>query len=168
MEITNCELKDLHDIFELYDQAIAFQKTKNCAVWPVFDVHDVTTAIVENRQFKITINQQIACVWTCTFEDKSIWGARDKNDAVYIHKIATNNNFKGQNLVAAIVNFSKNYALSKNKLFLRMDTVGENKGLIAYYKKCGFDFLGLYDLASFDDLPAHYFNAQVSLFEMRI
>lgn len=168
MIITTCELSDLGGILEIYNQAIAFQKTKNCAVWPVFSDQDITLAINEKRQFKIVINNQIACVWTYTFQDKSIWGHRDQNDAVYIHKIATNFDFKGRNLVNEIVNFSKNYAILKNKSFLRMDTVGKNIGLISYYTKCGFDYLGLFKLAVFNDLPAHYFNAEVSLFEMRI
>lgn len=168
MEITKCELLDHDVIFDLYNEAIAFQKTKNCAVWPAFATQDVTAAIKEKRQFKIVIDNQIACVWTYTFEDKSIWGERDKNDALYIHKIATNSNFKGRNLVKEIISFSKNYATLKDKFFLRMDTVGENTNLISYYTKFGFDFLGLFKLENFDDLPAHYYNANVSLFEMRI
>ena len=168
MEIYNCDLDDLEVILKLYQEATAFQKTKNCVAWPDFDVKDITAAIEQQRQYKIVIDQQIACIWTYTFDDKSIWGERDKNDAIYIHKIATNSNFKGQNLVQKIVDFSKNYAIQNNKTFLRMDTVGENTGLISHYKKFGFDFLGLVKLENFDDLPAHYFNAEVSLFEMKI
>lgn len=166
MEIINCNLSDLETIFELYNQAIAYQKIKKCAVWPVFNKLDVQNAITEKRQFKIVIKNEIACVFTYTFKDKSIWGDKDKNDAVYIHKIATDSKFKGQNLVGQIIEFSKQYARSNAKFFLRMDTVGENTGLINYYTKFNFNYLGLFQLDHFDDLPTHYHHAAVSLFEL--
>lgn len=49
-----------------------------------------------------------------------------------------------------------------------MDTVGNNPGLINYYTKCGFDFLGLLKLKNTKGLPAHYNNATVSLFQISI
>jgi len=49
-----------------------------------------------------------------------------------------------------------------------MDTVGENKGLISYYQKCGFNFLELLQLKNTDGLPAHYHNAIVSLFQIAL
>jgi hypothetical protein len=47
-----------------------------------------------------------------------------------------------------------------------MDTVGENKALIDHYRKCGFEYLGLRKLKNTQSLPAHYYNASVSLFEI--
>jgi hypothetical protein len=49
-----------------------------------------------------------------------------------------------------------------------MDTVGENHGLIHHYTKHGFQFLGLFPLNDWSNLPAHYRNATLSLFEMRV
>ena len=49
-----------------------------------------------------------------------------------------------------------------------MDTVGENKGLIKYYQKCGFNFLGLKYLDNTVGLPEHYKEAPVSLFEIEL
>ena len=49
-----------------------------------------------------------------------------------------------------------------------MDTVGENLSLINYYKKCGFDFLGLSKLKDTLDLPSHYHNSTVCLFQIKI
>ena len=87
---------------------------------------------------------------------------------MYIHRIATNPFFRGQNLVGKIVEWVKIYAAENQKQFVRMDTVGDNPGLIGYYTKCGFDFLGLLKLKNTEGLPAHYHNATVSLFQMTI
>ena len=167
MTIRNSEIADINEIFRLYDIARDFQKTKGAVLWPQFDKKLIETEIAENRQWKLLIDNQIACVWAITFSDPDIWEERNADPSIYIHRIATNPIFRGQNLVEAIVKWSKRYADEHEKEFIRMDTVGENKGLINYYQKCGFDYLGLLKLKNTANLPAHYHNATVSLFQMR-
>ena len=168
MKIERCTASDLETIQNLYQNARSYQILKNAVVWPFFENKIILNAIDQGNQFKIVINKQIACVFTFTFEDPQIWGNLDQNDAIYIHKIATNSSFRGLHLVHSIIEFSKNRAVLNNKNFLRMDTVGQNQGLIDYYVACGFKFKGLYKLTNFDALPTHYHNATVSLFEMKV
>lgn len=168
MEILNSTIQDTEEIFRLYKLATAFQKTKSATPWPDFDSKLIETEIVEKRQWKIVIDGKVACVWATTFSDPQIWEERDKDPSIYIHRIATSPDFKGQNLVSEIVTWAKKYASENNKKFIRMDTVGNNPGLISHYKKCGFDFLGLSKLKNTNELPAHYENATVSLFEIAI
>jgi len=168
MKIQNSTHNDIEEIFRLYKIATDFQKTKFIVHWPEFERSLVETEIEENRQWKIVINGQIACVWAITFSDPQIWEERNNDPAVYIHRIATNPDFRGQNLVQKIVEWSKQYALATHKKFIRLDTVGDNPGLISYYTKCGFDFLGLLKLKNTEGLPAHYDNATVSLFQLHV
>lgn len=67
-----------------------------------------------------------------------------------------------------MVEWVKIHAKENQKQFVRLDTVGDNPGLISHYTKCGFDFWGLLKLKNTAGLPAHYDNATVSLFEMTI
>ena len=166
MTIKNSVIEDLSEIFRLYETARDFQKTKSAVLWPQFDKKLIETEIAENRQWKILIDNQIACVWATTFSDPEIWEERNVDPSIYIHRIATNPIFRGQNLVEAIVEWSKKYAGENEKRFIRMDTVGENKGLINYYQKCGFDYLGLLKLRNTANLPIHYHDATVCLFQM--
>jgi len=168
MKILTSKIGDINKIFELYKVATDFQKTKSVVPWPNFDRELIEKEIDENRQWKIVIDDEIACVWAITESDIQIWQEKNQEPAIYIHRISTNPNFRGRNLVSEIAQWSKNYALHKDKKFVRMDTVGENVGLINYYKKCGFDFLGLSILKDTSELPAHYNNATVSLFQMSV
>jgi len=168
MEIQNSVNKDIQEIFRLYKIATDFQKTKFIVHWPEFERNLIQTEIEENRQWKIIIDGKIACVWATTFDDPQIWEERNNDPAVYIHRIAVNPEFRGQNLVQQIAEWAKQYALSNERRFVRMDTVGENNGLINYYTKCGFDFLGLLKLQNTEGLPAHYDNATVSLFQIEV
>ncbi|MFT5862940.1 MAG: hypothetical protein ACI828_001594 [Flavobacteriales bacterium] len=168
MKIKNSEVEDMDTIFSLYKIATDFQKKKSVVPWPDFDKELIEKEIREKRQWKIVIDGKIACVWATTDTDAQIWLKRNDDPAIYIHRISTNPNFRGQNLVKEIAKWSRVFAKENNKKYVRMDTVGENFGLINHYINCGFDFLGLSQLKETSALPAHYQNATVSLFQIRV
>lgn len=131
MKITNSTEKDTSEIFRLYKLASEFQKTKQTIiVWPIFNKELVETEILENRQWKLTIDGKIACVWAITFSDEQIWEERNTDSAIYIHRIATNPDFRGRNFISVIVEWAKTYAAKAGKDFVRLDTLGNNVKLI--------------------------------------
>jgi ribosomal protein S18 acetylase RimI-like enzyme len=168
MKIINSTAEDAPNILELYALATEFQKEKFEIHWPSFATGLVEQEIAECRQWKLLIDKQIACVWVTNFDDPQIWEDRNKDPSVYIHRIATHPDFRGQNLVTEIVKWCKTYAKHHNKKFIRMDTVGNNSGLIKYYQRCGFKFLGLFELSDTTGLPAHYHMGPVSLFQIEL
>jgi RimJ/RimL family protein N-acetyltransferase len=169
MKITNSISTDIDEIFSLYDIASAYQKTKNVVVWPSFERQLVKTELTENRQWKLIIDGQIACVWAITFNDPEIWEERDADAAIYIHRIATNPDFRGYNFVGTIAEWAKQYAKSIHKDYVRLDTLGNNTGLIAHYSRAGFDFLGINDLKSTAGLPQHYQDTKgCCLFQIKL
>ena len=87
---------------------------------------------------------------------------------MYIHRIATNPDFRGRNLVASIVEWAKTFARKNNKDYVRLDTMGENRKLIDHYTKMGFTFLGMFDMKNTEGLPEHYQNGQAALFELAV
>lgn len=167
--ITNSTKADLDRIFELYEAATKFQQSfGNVVVWPSFDREMVLEEIDRLQQWKMMIDGQIACVWATTDSDLAIWGEKNDDPAIYIHRIATNPNFRGQGFVAKIVDWAKTYAQEQQKKFIRLDTMGENKGLINVYTKSGFTFLGMFDVPNRDQLPNHYAQGDVCLFEISL
>jgi ribosomal protein S18 acetylase RimI-like enzyme len=169
MEIENCSTKDIPEIFRLYRIASEYQKSKKTVVvWPEFERQLVETEVAENRQWKLTIGGEIACLWATTFSDEQIWEERNTDAAIYIHRIATNPGFRGKNFVSLIVEWAKAYAKTCGKDFLRLDTLGNNIKLIDHYTNAGFHFLGLFDLKNTRGLPAHYHNTPACLFEIKL
>jgi len=167
--ILNSDLNDVSGIFKLYKLATDYQKLKFPGnQWPVFDKELINTEIREKRQFKLTIDNKIACIWAIAFNDEQIWEEKENQVSLYIHRIATHPDFRGQNFVQKIVDWAKDYATNKNKKYIRMDTCGNNMRLINHYKKCGFDFLGMKRLKDGSQLPEHYHNAEVCYFEIKI
>lgn len=169
MKISNCRIADVNDILSLYQSARALQAEMKMVVWPHFDVEFLQKEIEENRQWKITNGEIMVCNWTVAFEDKEIWGERDRDDSIYIHRICTNPNLRGNRGIDKIVNWSREYAKKNGRRFVRLDTLGNNTRLIEHYTSAGFNFLGMVKLIHTDTLPAHYRNEpNCCLFELDV
>jgi GNAT superfamily N-acetyltransferase len=167
--IKNCALSDADSILQLYDAAMSLQTQRNSVVWLPFEKTFIEKEIKEGRQWKLMADEEIACNWAITFNDKEIWAERDKNDSIYIHRIATNPSFRGHRFIVDIVNWARGYARSQEKQFIRLDTLGNNTRLIQHYTSAGFSFLGIFRLDNTLGLPAHYQQEpNCCLFEMRI
>ena len=169
MIIQNSTIDDITEIFRLYALAIEFQKIKFPENhWPMFDEAMVANEVLENRQFKLIINGKIACIWAITYSDPQIWEDAADGTSIFIHRIATNPDFRGQSFVKTIVDWATNLAQQQNRKFIRMDTCGENKGLIHHYQNCGFNFLGTKKLKNTSNLPSHYHHVEVCFFEIEL
>lgn len=169
MKISNSIIEDIPEIFRLYELATDFQKIKFPENhWPKFDEAMIMKEVLEDRQFKLVIGSKIACVWAITYSDPQIWEDAVDDTSIFIHRIATNPDFRGNNFVKIIVDWSINLAKEHNKHFIRMDTCGKNEGLIHHYERCGFNFLGTKKLKNASDLPSHYLNAEVCFFEIAL
>ncbi len=169
MKIENSNSSDIEEIFRLYKIAADYQtQIKALVIWPSFERELVETEIAEQRQWKLIIDGQVACVWATTFTDEQIWEERNADAAIYIHRIATNPNFRGKNFVAIIVDWAKQHAKDNHKNFVRLDTLGNNTKLIQHYTAAGFAFLGMFGLKNTDGLPAHYHNQPAALFEIKL
>lgn len=169
MKIENCTADDLDMILELYQNARDLQTERKMVVWPSFEKDFLLKEIEEKRQWKLIIDNNIACNWAITFEDKEIWEEKDKDDSIYIHRITTKPEFRGNRFIDSIVDWAKNYAQSKEKAFIRLDTLGNNTKLIAHYASAGFNFLGMFKLTNTSTLPEHYQKEPNScLFEIKL
>lgn len=78
IEIKNCILTDANDILLLYEAARKLQTERKMVVWPIFNKSFIENEIAENRQWKILYDEAIACNWAIAFEDKQIWGEKNK------------------------------------------------------------------------------------------
>ena len=149
-------LTDANEIISLYQSARNLQTQRKMVVWPPFEKSFIEKEINEKRLWKIVIGDLIVCNWAITFEDKEIWGNKDQNNSIYIHRICTHPNFRGNRYIDKIVEWAKVYAKQIGKQFVRLDTLGDNTKLIEHYTSAGFNFLGMFKLTNTVALPKHY------------
>jgi ribosomal protein S18 acetylase RimI-like enzyme len=168
MEITNSTTADLETIFDLYDAAVAHQKAVSDQHWLPFDRQLVADEIAEGRQWKIVVDGQIACIFLTAYSDPAIWGEKDLDPSIYLHRIVTNPAFRGRNFVQKIVDWSKTQARTTGKKYIRLDTWSDNPKLKELYIQCGFQFLGNQTPANPAALPIHYSTITLGMFELAV
>lgn len=136
--------------------------------WLPFDPQMVASEIAEGRQWKILIDGQIACVFATAYTDAAIWGDRDLDPSVYLHRIVTNPDFRGRNMVGAIVDWAKLHGKAAGCKYLRLDTWAENLKLKEVYLRNGFRFLGNAAPADPTALPSHYSGIVLGYYEIEL
>lgn len=168
MEITHSKIEDIPEIFNLYNEAIAYQKTVKGNLWKGFEVSLVEQEIAENRHYVIKENHDIACTFVLAFDDELIWKEANKDKAVYVHRIAVNPNYRGKGFVKIIINWLKENTEGFEIDYIRLDTESGNDRINQHYLNCGFTSKGLTKIDWEAGMPLHYKNATLSLFEIKL
>ncbi len=168
MAIVNCILSDMPLLQHFYDVAREYQQAKSLRHWKAFDPVLLQKEIEEKRHWKITEGDTIACIFMTAYDDPYIWGERNKDPSVYIHRIVTHPDWRGKNYTGKIIDWARAHGKIHNKKFIRMDTWGDNPKLIDYYINCGFTYLETLSPETTANLPAHYSCISLALFEISI
>ena len=165
-KIANTTSKDLPNIYSLFEQAIAFQKSNNYPVWNGYDKEVLQKDIKAKLQYKIIEENEISCIFTTYYTDPIIWGEQTPKEAIYLHRIVTNPNHRGLKQFEKVMTWTKNHAQKKNLQSIRMDTWADNPKIIQYYLSFGFQFLGNYLPPGTNELPITYRNLNLALLEL--
>ena len=155
-------------ILWLFEQAMNLQGKNGYKVWNNLDKIALEKDIENGLQYKIVSNEDIICVFSIQYNDPFIWRERDKNDAIYLHRIVVHPDFKGQRQFEKVLNWAKEFAKQNNQKFVRMDTWAENSKIIDYYKSFGFEFIAYYKTGNESELPVQNRNLDVALLEMTL
>lgn len=168
MQIKNTRYEDIPAVFALYDEAIKYQKEVGNNAWLGFEEELVKKEIAESRHYIILLDEKVAGTFVVTFNDELIWKFSRDERAIYLHRIATAQAARGNDLLKYIVNWAKNYVTENQLLYIRMDTGSGNDRLINYYIRCGFSVIDTNTTVDYTpDLPAHYKEGVFTLLEMR-
>ena len=63
-------------------------------MWKGYDKNVLQREVHQKLQHKIVIDNEIALVFIAIYTDKFLWRERDNDDAVYLHRIVINPNFR--------------------------------------------------------------------------
>jgi len=167
-KIVNTTKNDLKFIYWLFEMAIAYQKRKNYTVWRGYDKNVLQKDIENKLQYKILVEEEIACIFSICYADPIIWREKDKGDAIYLHRIVVNPNYKGHKQFEKILSWAIEHAKQKRLNFIRMDTWADNSNIVGYYKSFGFKFLENYITPDAPELPITHRNLGLALLEYNL
>jgi ribosomal protein S18 acetylase RimI-like enzyme len=167
-KIINTTNDDLNDVLWLFEQAMELQGRNGYKVWEDVDKAGLEKDIASGLQYKIVQGSNILCIFSIQYHDPFIWRDKDRNDAIYLHRIVVNPNFKGQKQFQKVLDWATDFAQSKDLQFVRMDTWADNLKIIEYYKSFGFVFIENYKTPDAPELPIQNRNLNVALLELKL
>jgi len=166
--IVNATTGDLPVIYQLFEEAILFQKKNNYVGWNSYDKEFIRNDVENGLLYKMVGNGHIICIFCICYSDTLIWREKEKGDAIYLHRLVLNQQFKGQKVFQQVLNWAIQFAKGRNLTYIRMDTWAANEKLIAYYKSYGFSFIENYTTPNTNSLPLQHRNLNVALLELII
>ena len=166
--IVNTQTEDLPFIYSLFDEAISYQKRKEYPVWAGYDKEVLKREIETKQQYKIVINNTMACIFSICYSDAIIWRDKEKGDSLYLHRIAVNPVYKGQKQFGRILSWCVDYAIKRKLRHVRMDPWADNPTLVNYYESFGFRIVGKLTTPDSEELPIPQRNNRVVLLELKI
>lgn len=168
IKIVNAIKDDLATIVGLFKQAMELQGKNGYKVWSSMDKVGIEKDIANGLQYKIVKGNDIVCIFSIQRSDPFIWRERDQNDAIYLHRIVVNPQFKGQKQFENVLNWAKQFAQINKLRFVRMDTWADNAKIIEYYRSFGFEFIESYKTSNAPELPMQNRNLDVALLEIKL
>ena len=163
--IVNATTNDLDFIYLLFEQAIAYQKKNNYIGWNSYDKAFIRSDIENGLLYKIIKEDAIVCIFSICLSDALIWREKEKGDAVYLHRVVVNPEYRGSHFFGKVLDWATNFARKRQLKYIRMDTWAANHKIIAYYKEYGFQFVENYTTPGTEDLPEQHRNLDVALLE---
>lgn len=160
--------EDLERIYQLFEEAIRYQKQNHYIGWEEIDKNYIQKDVESGLLFKMVREEEIVCIFSVCYRDVLIWREREKADAIYLHRLVLNRKFHGERVFQSVLNWAIASAKEKGMAYIRMDTWAENEKLIGYYKGYGFRFVENYTTADTEDLPVQHRGLNVALLELAI
>ena len=166
MRIHRSAQSDVGMFRDFWESAISYQQTRNFPLWPPYPEAMIVEEIRSGHHFSACFaDGDLAGYFSVALSDAQIWREREQGNAIYIHRMCANPRRKGSNLASSVLAWAYQHAFHSGRKFVRMDTWSDNKPLVEYYIKCGFHYIGVQQLGVVPELPSHYSNTSLALFE---
>ena len=142
MNIRRCQATDVAVVGALLDEATVWVGQRGYEQWPLpFPRDEIAAAIHRGEVYVAEVDREVVATVTLLWDDPMYWGKRPP-DAVYVHKLAVRRACAGQRIGTAIVDWAEATAAAHGRRFVRLDCLGDNPGIRAYYEALGFEHRG--------------------------
>lgn len=171
MQIQPARADAMARIKELYDEAIAFQRSNGHPHWQDVNLDVVAADIARGCQHTLMVERQIAGIFSLcppSVMDHDLWQGWQPTSARYLNRIIVGREWRGQHLFAHMLAWCEQ-ALARQAIgVLRLDTWAANLSLTAYYATFGFTFVAERTTSTSLTLPPQYRGVRLALMEKPI
>jgi ribosomal protein S18 acetylase RimI-like enzyme len=142
VNVRRCQAEDVAAVGALLDEATVWVGERGYEQWPLpYPREEIAAAIERGEVYLAELNGEAVATVTLLWDDPTYWPDRPP-DAAYVHKLAVSRACAGQRIGSAIVDWADRTASAAGREFLRLDCLGDNPGIRAYYERLGFEHRG--------------------------
>lgn len=171
MHIQRASTADIPRIKELYDEAIAFQRSEGYPYWKALDPAVIAADIAAGAQYLLSVDLHTAGIFSfCPPSpmDEDLWQGMQPQAARYINRIIVGRRWQGLSLFAPMLAWCERETLRLDLDRLRLDTWADNRRLGDYYSRHGFVHLGERTTSEGPELSPQYRGVRLAIMEKRL
>lgn len=140
--IKKAEDKDIHIIEDILNDAVDWMNTNNIPnLWNQENVswNNLSKSYdISNFYIAYVEEQPVGCM-AITDEDKKYWKEDKEGEALYLHKLAVKQNFRGMGVSSELINYAKQITIITGIKLLKLDCNADRLKLMKIYQKNGFE-----------------------------
>lgn len=168
IRIINTTHEDLDLVYWLFDQAILYQQQHGYPAWRGYEKNALSTEVEQLLQYKVVQNPHVLAIFSVSYSDPATWGEWDTGQALFLHRVITHPQFKGQCIFEKVLNWALQTAKEKRLDYIRIDTWTDNPAIIAFYEGYGFHVVAARVTPDTPELPAQNRNLRVTLMQVAV
>lgn len=157
--------EDLPSIQVIYADGRERQGEQGSTMWPAFSDEAVLREIEARKLYGIYQDSELAGVFSVSYDDRAIWGERERGAHIYLHRIVRARTYRGRGILNVVLEWARAHCHALGRAGLRMDTWANNTQLIDYYRGLGFECVATQPIGVDSRLPAHYHGLEFALLE---
>ena len=166
MLVKKSSKKDIEIFYKLWQEAISYHKKNGYPLFPIFPREKILDEIEDGLHYSVYGNgDEFLGFFSLALEDYIIWEELEQGDAIYIHRMCANREFKAYSLSKIVLEWAYKYVKKIKRVYVRMDTWGDNKSLVKHYTSSGFKFKKYRKLGKIPELASHYEGILLIMFE---
>jgi GNAT superfamily N-acetyltransferase len=154
---------ELEEFSSILKEAALWLKNNDQEMWSVSQLS--IESLLKNNSVKEMfigfLNNEPAATMIIQEEDTLFWSDENKNDSLFLHKIAVRRKYAKFGLSQEMIHWAKVRAKSLNKSYVRLDCAADRPKLCKFYESQGFRNVG--EKVMFGKYPTAFY--QLKLFK---
>lgn len=168
IRITNTTPEDLDLVYWLFGQAILYQQQHGYPAWRGYEKTALCAEVEQLLQYKVVQYHHVLAIFSISYSDPATWGEWDTGHALFLHRIITHPQFKGQRVFEKIRDWAIQKARAEGLHYIRIDTWTDNPAIIAFYESYGFHAVAARVTPDSPELHAQNRNLRVTLMQLPV
>jgi len=138
--IGQASLGDASMISSIYVEANHWAKQIHELLWDESEIseNEIEKWIEKGEMFVAKLNGEIVGAMKLQDEDGHYWPEIPANESLFLHRLAIRRSVSSLGISGRLINWAKEYAISRSKQYLRLDTGSDLVRLCAFYESKGF------------------------------